>query len=76
MENSALPMPPICQYCNSVIVTVKHLLITCPALMYERMRCRLFRENDQVTLKICIGEGAPIEQTIEYLKRLDAYNTI
>ena len=72
MKNSAPQMPPICQYCNNTIVTVKHLLKTCPALMNEKMRRSLFRENDQVTLKMCIGEGAPIEQTIVYLKRIEA----
>ena len=56
MENIAPQMPPICQYCNNAIVTVKPLLI-CPAVRNERMRGRLFRENNQVTLKMCIGNN-------------------
>ena len=75
MENSAPRVPPICRYCNDAIITVKHLL-ACPALVNERMRMALFRENDQATLKECIGEGASIEQIMEYLRGINAYNSI
>ena len=47
MENIA-PYMPICQYCNNAIVSVKYLLITCPAARNERMRGRLFRENKRI----------------------------
>ena len=72
MENSAPRVPP---YCNDAIITVKHLFLACPALVNERMRMALFRENDQVTLRECIGEDASIEQIMEYLRRINAYAT-
>ena len=66
----------ICQYCDDAIITVKHLLLQCPALQNERNNTSVFREKINVSLKDVIGEEAPIDKVLQFLRRIDVFNKI
>ena len=36
MEGDGVQVPPICPFCDNALITVKHLLLVCPALDEEQ----------------------------------------
>ena len=76
IETNGPRVPPICQYCDDAIITVKHLLLQCPALQNERNNISVFREKINVSVKDVIGEDAPIDQVLQFLGRIDVFNKI
>ena len=76
LDNTGPRVTPICMFCDDAVITVEHLLLTCPALVAERNRLRLFRGNRSVTLENMLGKSGPVDQVVEFLKRIHVYDKI
>ena len=76
MENRAPQIPSICQFCRDAIMTVKHLVITCPSLTIERHTMKVFRENRNVSLATILNNEANTTELLGMLKRINVYSAI
>ena len=76
MENEGPRMPPICTFCRDAIMSVKHILLRCPSLGHERDRLRIFQGTINVTLEQLISDKAPVDQVMEFLRRINIYDAI
>ena len=74
-ENSG--QPPLCNWCNDAVLSVRHMLITCPRLA----QCRnLILKNGQqtrnFTLESLVGESCKIQPLMGFLKAIGMYDKI
>ena len=68
--------PPVCEQCNNAVLTVKHMLLECPA--YDEVRRRLEMEPSTAPgkLKSLIGDEMRVEKVIKFLKVVEIYGKI
>ena len=75
MSNDAPQVPPVCRFCNNAIVTVRHILLSCPYLDGERQRIRV-NESGNVTAEKLQGDKAPVKEIVAMLRRIGIYGEI
>ena len=76
MEGDGVQVPPICPFCNNALITVKHLLLMCPALDDERRRYKVYRESGDVTMETLLNESGNVREVMNMLKRLEIFAKI
>lgn len=64
---------PVCGWCGDAIITVKHVLLHCPAL--ENVRQRILRPEvrGDMNMRSVIGEKGPIRTVIKFLKEINMF---
>ena len=75
MDSSAPQTPPICEYCNDSVLTVKHILIQCPNLANHRRRITPIQSRS-VTLNDVLGEFVNLREVINFLSILEIKDEI
>ena len=75
-KNEGPRIHPTCTFCSDAITTVKHILLRCPSLAHERDRLSIFQGTISVTLEQLIGDKAPVDQVMEFLRRIRIYDSI
>ena len=68
MKQYEVRAPPTCVTCRSAIVTVKHVLLECPAYNMYRHRLSVFQRLRLISLKDILGERACIRELMIYLQ--------
>ena len=76
MKNDGPQVAPLCNYCNDAVLTVKHMLLNCPALLREMQRLSIFRKSNNVSVMELLGDGAPLKDVIAMLRRIGVYDRI
>ena len=76
MKQDEVRAPPICVKCGSDIVTVKHVLLGCPAYNMYRHRLSVFQRLRTISLKDILGERACIRELIIYLMAIGVYELL
>ena len=74
MNNSIQEPPPGCPICSRAVLTVPHFLIQCFDL--ENARRENFENVNNLTLKSLLGDSAPIDKLMAYLKNIGVYSEI
>ena len=74
MNNSIQEPPPGCPICSRAVRTVPHFLIQCIDL--ENARRENFENVNNLTLKSLLGDSAPIDKLVAYLKIIGVYSEI
>lgn len=64
---------PICRWCNNALLTVQHLLLSCPN--HDDVRRELF-PNSNLTMKLLLDEKADLPALLAFLRRLDILEEI
>ena len=62
---------PLCSTCQ-VELSVKHILVQCPCFVNQRRTNLLFNKS----LVDILGEGAPVEQLVKFLKDINVFYDI
>lgn len=76
MSNFPEP-PPTCPLCNTELLTVNHLLLDCPQLNQARETHLGIRNNGPpIELKKLLGEDIKVNNIMNYLKAINAYDKI
>ena len=60
--------------CSRAVLTVPHFLIQCIDL--ENARHENFEDVNNLTLKSLLGDSAPIDKLMAYLKNIGVYSEI
>ena len=68
MDDSVPRIPPVCEYCNNSILTIKHILVQCPNLSRERLTA--FHGGRQISMQEILGEFSNLRQVIVFLDSL------
>jgi len=76
MDNSVQPAAPICEICDDATLTVKHVLIDCPALRAQRRAAGLFIGRPVLTIENLLGEGTCFERLLQFLGDINFKNLI
>ena len=74
MNNSIQEPPPGCPICSRAVLTVPHFLIQCIDL--ENARRENFENVNNLTLKSLLGDSAPIDKLMAYMKNIGVYSEI
>jgi len=75
MDRTVAPMAPICEICNDAILTVEHVLLRCPRLNAQRAAVQL-RVDDNTTIQQVIGEEAPINNVLQFIRNIGFYQNV
>lgn len=67
---------PICQWCNNALLTVQHLLISCPDIADARRVLIPPESNQNLTMKVLLDEKADLSALLAFFRRLDILNAI
>lgn len=67
MDNNGPRIPPICEYCNENVLTIKHLFIQCQNLPNNRDLMAAFRGGSNVEIGDVLGEFANVREAINFL---------
>ena len=71
MDNNIPDIP-----CQNAMLTLKHMLLDCPAYQAQRQRMNEFDSNRTVTLKDLLGEDICITEICQYLKSISMYDCV
>lgn len=75
-DEDTLGQRPECQWCESALLTVKHLLISCPALAHSRHRFFTPTSNANLTMESILGEKADPSKVLAFLRHLEIFEEI
>lgn len=64
---------PICGWCEDAIITVKHILMECPALEEKRRNILKPEVKGEMTMKNILGEKGPLKTVIIFLKEINIF---
>jgi len=76
MDNSVQPAAPICEVCEDATLTVKHVLIDCPALRAQRGAAGLFIGRPLLTMANLLGEDVCPKRLLQFLVDINFRNMI
>ena len=68
--------PPICSFCNDVIMTVRHFFLLCPVLDGQRGHCKVLRESSGVTIRELLNTPDNVADVMRMLRRVQVSSAI
>ena len=68
MEDSVSRIPPVYEYCNNCVLTIKHILVQRPSLSRERLTA--FHGQRQISMQEILGKFSNLRQVIPFLNTL------
>ena len=63
--------PPVCDLCNEV-VTVRHLILSCPKYLQQRLKYRI---HGKTAVEV-LGDEADVNALIGFLRETSLFNEI
>ena len=76
MDNEQIDVPPICEGCNNAILTVKHMLVQCPAYQVQRGRMKVYQQGRVVALKDILGDKLDVADLMQFLREIQMSDKI
>ena len=67
---------PICRWCSDAVLTISHLLITCPSVSAERQRAFTIPPDTPLSLSHILENDADLSQVLHFLELLDVTEEI
>ena len=76
MDNSIAQAIPPCPWCNNAALSMKHILIDCTSLAFARSNFLSTPNNQQISMKLLLGDDVNPPQIFNFLKEIQIYNHI
>jgi len=74
IEDRASP-PPLCEWCEDDVMSLKHILVECRSLQLIRSRCFPGLSNE-ISLHSLLGDSSSVEKILKYVGDIGLYNLI
>ena len=76
LMNGEVQAPTICHFCNDAILTVRYLLLLCPALDDARGHGKVFRESSVVMMRELLNTPETVACILRMLRSLRVFSAI